>query len=64
VLFDCASNPISQFAVSLRQLFQNFVGPHGPRTFDGAKLHKLSNVEFVLAYARLALPTVHRSGVL
>jgi hypothetical protein len=29
VLFDCASNPISQFAVSLRQLFQNFVGPTG-----------------------------------
>ena len=33
MLFDCASNPISQFAVSLRQLFQNFVGPTGRSDF-------------------------------
>jgi hypothetical protein len=46
-------------------LFQNFVGPTGRERLLGRKLHKLSNVEFVARLCeRLALPTVHRSGVL
>jgi hypothetical protein len=50
VLFDCAFDPILQFAVAFRQLFQHFVGTTGReyrRSFLGPKLHELSDVEFV-----------------
>jgi hypothetical protein len=50
VLLSGVFDPILQFAVSFRELFQYFVGTAGcryRRTLFGAKLHKLSNMEFV-----------------